>query len=159
MKTTDFLKNWMTRKYIIMAILALLIVVVIVIIVKKRKEKGLLSVLQKSDTSIEEQEALNNANNTSSAIRKTATISEQQAANIAQTIKDAWGYFNDDEDAIFEALRGLKNTSDWLMVVSAYGTNSRGMSDRTLKSDLKARLSSEEYQCVVDILSAKGITI
>lgn len=99
-------------------------------------------------------------NNFQKEIEAQATITKTKARALANQIKNAWGGMgNDDEEAVYDALNQLNNTSDWLLVVDAYGINSATFADRDLKADLKYRLSGDEYNNAISILRNKGIEI
>ena len=107
----------------------------------------------------EANEALSKSTEYQRAVESNATINRSKAQSLAQQIKDAWGPFNDDEESIYNALKQLKNKADWLLLVQEYGVNSGIFSDKDLAGDLKSDLSPGEYQNVLSILKARGISI
>lgn len=91
----------------------------------------------------------------------TRTINNSDAANIAANLRDAmfgswlglgWGT---DEDAIFSQISFLRNETDWLMVVKAFGLTN-GM---TLTQALESELGTADRKKVSDMLRAIGVTI
>ncbi|MBP5400751.1 MAG: hypothetical protein J6Y35_03890 [Bacteroidales bacterium] len=134
-------------KYVLLALAAYLIY-------KKLKKTNLFGV-NKSQSEItrmlEEDESLQ--------VQGTATLSEHDAAKVAETIKNAWGVFNDDEEAIYSAFRRIRNLADLLLVIEKYGyyqSNALNAAE-DLPTSLQKRLSRTEREKVNKILSERGI--
>lgn len=92
-------------------------------------------------------------------VQGTATLSEHDAAKVAETIKNAWGVFNDDEEAIYSAFRRIRNLADLLLVIEKYGyyqSNALNTAE-DLPTSLQKRLSRTEREKVNKILSERGI--
>lgn len=92
-------------------------------------------------------------------VQGTATLSEHDAAKVAETIKNAWGVFNDDEEAIYSAFRRIRNLADLLLVIEKYGyyqSNALNAAE-DLPTSLQKRLSRTEREKLNKILSERGI--
>lgn len=95
-----------------------------------------------------------------------ATLSEMTAKNIANSLyraflntqpdwsQNLWDE-GTDENAIYEALKLLKNSSDWLLVSLQYGMPRR----RNLAAELSYELTAGEMGTVREILSKINVTI
>lgn len=152
------------RPVIIITIILIVSLIVFLIIRKKRKEntKSLISRVFGNDS--KELQAANDALAQSTAyqqaVETNATISRETAKLLARKIKNAWGGVgNDDEEAVYSALKKLKNKADWLLLVQEYGVNSSTFKDRDLEGDLEYRLSDDEFAVVQSILKSRGISI
>ncbi len=76
---------------------------------------------------------------------------EADAVKYAERIKNAWGTFNDDEEAIYQTLRELKDKVQVSQVAIAY----HQAYDITLIEDFQGRLDESEIKTVVDIIKTK----
>lgn len=92
-------------------------------------------------------------NQAAAAIEEQASISRQTAKQIASKIQNAWGFINDDENAVYAALQQLKNYSDLQMVMQEYGI----YKDEDLTAAIQSRMSSSEVAKCNTILQNKGI--
>jgi len=68
-------------------------------------------------------------------------LKKEKAKELATKIKDAWSWFNDDEEAIYTVFRSLKDKVQVSQVSAAYKGN--------LKSDLTSKLDKEDELSVV----------
>lgn len=95
----------------------------------------------------------------SGQIQGAATISNTEAANIANQIKAAWGVFNDDEEAIYNAFMRIRTLADLLLVVEKYGyyQPNKLVKAEDLAYSLRSRLSKSELKKVNDILADRRI--
>lgn len=91
--------------------------------------------------------------NASKVIAENATISTQRAAQLATQIEKAWGVFNDDEDAVYNAFNALNNEADLMLLISAYGIRK----DEDLARAVLSRMSESERAKIAQILGAKKI--
>lgn len=81
-------------------------------------------------------------------------ISRTRAQQLAQSVYDAWGWFNDDEDAIGSAMASIPNLASLSRVAYEY----RQIAGRGLRQDLYSRLSqSEIQQYVIANLTGKPV--
>jgi hypothetical protein len=69
-------------------------------------------------------------------------ISRTRAQQLAQTIYEAWGWLNDDEEAIGSAMASVPNLASLSRVAYEY----RQIAGRGLRQDLYSRLSQSEVQ-------------
>lgn len=81
------------------------------------------------------------------------TISEATAKNLANKIKNAWGVFNDDEDAVYSALQQLKTIADLNLVILKYGI----YKDEDLPQAIQSRMNNSEIAKCNTILASRGI--
>ena len=153
----------LNRPVIIITIVLIVALIIFLIIRKKRKEntKSLISRVFGNDSKElkEATEALSQSTAFQQAIEANATISRNTASSLAKKIKNAWGTVNDDEEAVYAALKKLNNKADWLLLVQEYGVNSAAFKDRDLEGDLEYRLSEDEFAVVQSILKSKGVSI
>ena len=153
----------LNRPVIIITIVLVVALIIFIIIRKKRKEntKSLISRVFGNDSKElkEATEALSQSAAFQQAIEANATISRNTAASLAKKIKNAWGTVNDDEEAVYAALKKLNNKADWLLLVQEYGVNSAAFKDRDLEGDLEYRLSEDEFAVVQSILKNRGVSI
>lgn len=85
---------------------------------------------------------------------ESATLSKEQIALLVNKIKNAWGYLNDDEEAIFSAFRQLGNKYDLALLIKMYYYKGED-----LATALQNRLSVSEIEEINDILASKGIDV
>lgn len=81
------------------------------------------------------------------------SLTSQRVMQLASQIKGAWGFFNDDEEAVYSAMRFLKNEMDWNYLVATYNT---GGSD--MIKDITKYMNAKERQKINNILIANGIS-
>ena len=84
--------------------------------------------------------------------KQNATLSEAELRAIAASIKNSWGWLNDDEETIYNAFSRLGNMDDLKLVMTYYGT----YKGEALEDSL-SRLNARERNKVNQILSQKGI--
>lgn len=82
-----------------------------------------------------------------------ATLSESELRAIAAKIKNAWGFINDDEEAVYNAFQRLNNYDDLMLVIRYYGINK----NKGLEDDITARMSQSEVDKINAILANKNI--
>lgn len=85
--------------------------------------------------------------------RQNATLSETELRAIAASIKNSWGFFNDDEEKIYNAFSRLGNTDDLKLVLRYYGK----YKDEGLEDSINNRMSTREVSKINEILAQKGI--
>lgn len=73
------------------------------------------------------------------------------AAKYAERINKAWGVINDDEEAVYQVLRELKDKVQVSQVAVAY----KQVYGISLSEEFTARLSDSEIKTVVDIIKSK----
>jgi|Laugrespbdmm15sn_2_1035079.scaffolds.fasta_scaffold29927_3 hypothetical protein len=73
------------------------------------------------------------------------------ADSYAKQIYNSWGYTNDDEEQIFGVFRNLRFKTQVGSVVSAYFK----LFKKDLLTDLKTRLSTEEFNTLISIIETK----
>jgi hypothetical protein len=91
-------------------------------------------------------------------IKTTQTIKLLTASDsviIARKINNAWGTFNDDEEAVYAAFRGLRYQTQVSSLVDAY----KKLFNKDLLTTLKSNLSDGEFTEVINIISTKPIGI
>lgn len=89
----------------------------------------------------------------SKVIAENATISTQRAAQLADSIEKAWGVFNDDEDAVYNAFNALNNEADLMLLISAYGIRK----GEDLVRAVVSRMNEKERANIAQLLGAKKI--
>lgn len=85
--------------------------------------------------------------------KQSATLSEAELRAIAASIKNSWGWLNDDEDKIYNAFGRLGNLNDLKLVMNYYGT----YKGEALEDSISKRMSAKEVNKVNQILSQRGI--
>lgn len=85
--------------------------------------------------------------------KQNATLSEAELRAIAASIKNSWGWLNDDEDKIYNAFGRLGNLNDLKLVMTYYGT----YKGEALEDSISNRMSANEVNKVNQILSQRGI--
>lgn len=146
----DFLKNIDTRKIILIALLIGGGVAVYFLVKKFSKSRE--QIIGETSSGDIVSEILQDSQN-SAQIAQAATISQLTAKSIAQKIQNAWGFLNDDEDAIYKAFAQINNLADLMLVIQMYGQYKR----EDLAEALQSRLNDKELQKVNLILQSKGI--
>lgn len=81
-----------------------------------------------------------------------ATLSDTQIAGIATKIESAWGVFNDDETAVYNAFQMLGNKQDLVKLMRKYYYKGE-----TLQQSISKRMNAREINKINQILKAKGI--
>lgn len=111
---------------------------------------------------LEEQEKKNNIWAGAASLQK--TIKPNQTIKLltyndsvikAQKIHDAWGTFNDDEEAVYAAFRSLRYQTQVASIVDAY----KKLYNQDLLTTLKSKLSDSEFSQVVNIIDTKPLGI
>lgn len=98
------------------------------------------------------------------AKKKPATYAPSQYKSFANTIETAGFDLGTDEDAIYSTFRKLKNNTDYLSLLNAWGKPNRTVYDwgvgrkMTLPQFLRWEMNDSEVKKVNDILKSKGIT-
>lgn len=72
----------------------------------------------------------------------------------AKKIAEAWGFWNDEEDDVYEVFEQQKDYVSMSHVAAAYPAFSDGVA---LKKDLESRLSSSEYKHALSLISDKPV--
>lgn len=123
----------------------------------KGQKKSLLAGLQTEPEKSELTELIES--DQSGQIQGAATISSAEAASIAQQIKNAWGVFNDDEDAVYSAFQRIRTLADLLLVSEKYGYYQPNLlvKSEDLATSLRSRLSKNELAKVNTILAERRI--
>lgn len=85
--------------------------------------------------------------------KQNSSLSEVELRAIAASIKNSWGWLNDDEDKIYNAFGRLGNLNDLKLVMTYYGT----YKGEALEDSISNRLNAKEINKVNQILSQKGI--
>ena len=81
------------------------------------------------------------------------TLSNLQAASLAQKIANAWGgLWNDNEEAVYEAFRAMNNMDDLVLVMRYYSYK-----NENLNTSITKRMSNKEVAKINSILAGKGI--
>lgn len=81
------------------------------------------------------------------------TLTDAQLTSMANAIKKSWGFFNDNEAAIYSQFSKVNNIYDLYALISQYGI----YKGRTLEEDLRDRLSNKEVEHINSILRTKSI--
>jgi hypothetical protein len=117
---------------------------------------------KEAEKSLEEQEKTNNLWAGVASLQK--TIKPNQTIKLllyndsvikAEKIHDAWGTFNDDEEAVYAAFRSLRYQTQVASIVDAY----KKLYNKDLLTTLKSNLSDTEFNEVVKIISLKPLGI
>lgn len=87
--------------------------------------------------------------------QKIYLLNATDANIIAKKIDDAWGTFNDDEEAVFGVFRKLRYQTQVASIVDAYKT----LFNEDLLSKLYTKLSDSEYNQVINIIATKPLGI
>lgn len=146
----DFFKNIDTGKIIRLALLVGGGVAVYFLVKKFSKSRE--QIIGETSSGDIVSEILQDSQN-SAQIAQAATISQLTAKSIAQKIQNAWGFLNDDEDAIYKAFAQINNLADLMLVIQMYGQYKH----EDLAEALQSRLNEKELQKVNLILQSKGI--
>lgn len=85
--------------------------------------------------------------------KKNATLSESELRAIASSIKNSWGWLNDDEEKIYNAFSRLGNFDDLKLVMTYYGT----YKGEALEDSINNRMNAREVSRINEILAQKGI--
>ena len=85
--------------------------------------------------------------------KQRATLTESELRAIAAKIKNAWGFFNDDEEAVYNAFSRLNNYDDLMLMIRYYGINKKN----GLEDDITDKMGEREVQKINDILAKKNI--
>lgn len=139
---TNFLENEQVRKIAVTAIIVIVSYYILINLRTKIKQ-------QKNDL-----QSIVNESQIQDAINRNTTISRARAAQIADQIKGAWGLINDDENAIYNAIRQLQNDADVLLLITVYDYKGEN-----LQVSFTKRLNNRERSKINDILKTKGISI
>lgn len=117
---------------------------------------------KQADKALEDQEKKNNiwagVASLQKTIKTTQTIKLLTASDsniIAKKINNAWGNFNDDEEAVYAAFRGLRYQTQVSSLVDAY----KKLYNKDLLTTLKSNLSDSEFNEVINIINTKPIGI
>ena len=89
----------------------------------------------------------------SAALYPGTTLTASSVTDIANKIANAWGFFNDDEEAVYNALNRLSNEADLKYLMQVYDNGGED-----LATSIRKRMSSSEVQKCNNILAKKGIT-
>jgi hypothetical protein len=117
---------------------------------------------KEAEKSLEEQEKTNNIWAGVASLQK--TIKPNQTIKLllyndsvikAEKIHDAWGTFNDDEEAVYAAFRSLRYQTQVASIVDAY----KKLYNKDLLTTLKSNLSDSEFNEVIKIISLKPLGI
>jgi hypothetical protein len=109
----------------------------------------------------EESEVQNELANESK--KKPASYPDSQYRTFANTIETAGFDVGTDENAIYSTFRKLKNNTDYLKLISAWGKPNRTVYEwgvgrkMTLPQYIRWEMNDSEVKKVNDILSSKGI--
>ncbi len=79
------------------------------------------------------------------------TLSNVQIAALAQKIAGAWGFLNDNEEAVYSAFRSLNNMDDLILLMRAYSYKNENLATSI------TRMSNKEVEKINAILAGKGI--
>jgi hypothetical protein len=117
---------------------------------------------RQGDKFLEEQEKKNNiwagVASLQKTIKPTQTIKLLTFSDsniIAKKINNAWGNFNDDEEAVYAAFRGLRYQSQVSSLVDSY----KKLFNKDLLTTLKSNLSDSELYEVINIIGTKPLGI
>lgn len=81
------------------------------------------------------------------------TLTDAQLTSMCNAIKNSYGFFNDNEAAIYSQFSKVNNIYDVYALISQYGL----YKGRTLEEDLRERLSNKEVEHINSILKTKNI--
>ena len=73
----------------------------------------------------------------------------------AEKINNAWGTFNDDEEAVYAIFRSLRYQTQVASIVDAY----KKLYNKDLLTTLKSNLSDSEFNEVINIIGTKPLGI
>jgi hypothetical protein len=111
-----------------------------------------------SEKALEDQEKKNNIWAGVASLQKTIKPTQKiilltfnDSNIIAKKINDAWSFYNDDEEAVYAAFRGLRYQTQVSSLVDAY----RKLYNKDLLTTLKSNLSDTEFTEVINIISTK----
>lgn len=82
-----------------------------------------------------------------------ATLSDAELRSVAASIKNSWGFLNDDEEKIYSSFSRLNNLNDLLLVIRYYGT----YKGEGLEDSISSRMNAREVNKINEILANKGI--
>lgn len=117
---------------------------------------------KEAEKALSEQEKKNNiwagAASLQKTIKPTQTIKlllYNDSAIKAEKIHNAWGLFNDDEEAVYGVFRSLRYQTQVASIVDAY----RKLYNQDLLTTLKTKLSDTEFNEIVKIIDTKPLGI
>lgn len=148
----------------IVAICVVVVMVIVLVIIVWRKTGG--QIVDAIQGKIDEKNAEKDfKSGTSEAENETGmkpTISKTKAATLCEQIYKACRYAGTDEQAIYSALRQLKNQADWVLLKNYYGEWYKANTyhiwgESTLVGTLTGDLNASELQTCRNILDENGI--
>lgn len=121
------------------------------IYLNKRDEQA-AHFMSELDTAIEpnlsvERNFSGNCQGLPNSIRLTDSVLKQKA----KTINDAFGFFNDDEEAIYNTIRSVASKEQFCQLTNKF----RELYDIALQDKIEEYLSSEEVNKILTIIEAK----
>lgn len=133
----------MTKKYIVIGIIAIVTLIVGVIVFFLLKSK--------ISNEIKEAENTQEANKEIDSSKLSLTTSQYNT--IASKLYAAMAGMGTDEDAIYDAFRGINNYSDLMRVMQAFGSKD----NMTLREWLYDDCGADEINKINEILASKNI--
>ena len=137
--------------------IAILLLVVFALILLTKASKGIGKFLNKITGGESEEEKANkqfgqnsmwNPNTWKKAVKGTLLLKREQAKKFAADIANAWGIFNDDEEAIYNVFRQLKTKAQVSEVADFYQLKTGS----DLYGDLYSKLSDSELSTINSML-------
>lgn len=146
-KATGFI-DWFTPKRTITIVIMIIVIAVVVYFSWSKLKKLFGKINESTDKAILEAKGVS------------LTYPKGQYITFADTINAAFGFFNDDEDAIYAVFNQLRNDLDFLELKEAYGLRPSVYqgTNQTLSEALKSRLDSTEIAKINSILRTNNIT-
>ena len=136
-------KNTISIILIVSAAVAAFVIAKKLGLIKSKSERELL---ENADEKIYDQINQN-------TVTSKKTLTDAQITSMCNAIKKSWGFFNDNEAAIYSQFSKLNNIYDVYALISQYGL----YKGRTLEEDLRSRMSNKEIEHINSILTTKSI--
>ena len=138
-------KNGSLLRTVIIVSIILTVVILLYFFVKSKIKKSAVDKIQQAKVEEFETEVITD--------KLSFPLSEYN--NMAQKIEDSKGFFNDDEEAVYEVFQRLKTNSDVLKLQEVFGIRD----DKDLFGYLRNFLNNDELQKINDILAQRNISI
>ena len=145
-KTGNFI-DWWTPKRAITIVVLLVVIVVVLVFTWRRIKMAFGKAGEVADRAILESRGV------------TLTYPKAQYITFADRIHNAYGMWNDDEEAIYAVMGMLRNDLDFLELKAAYGMRKSTYSGTlgNMEDNMRWRLDSREIAKINSILRNNGI--
>ena len=156
-------KNMSPAAIVAICVVVVMLIVLVIIVWKKTGGQIVDAIKGKIDEKNSEKDFNSSTSEAHNETGQNPTISKAKAAMLCDQIYKACRYAGTDEQAIYSALRQLKNQADWVLLKNFYSEWYRDNTyhiwgESTLVGTLTGDLSASELQNCRNILDEAGIT-